>query len=223
VRIEGPCIVDYMRVFERRWAEADSIDAGKWVHHSAGHGDVALVIDTPEKRNLVYEKHCERIARATDRVWIENAYFAPPRRFAQELMAAAKRGVDVKVIVPKDTDLPMVTHAGRARYAHWIDRGIEIYEYRPSMVHAKFAVIDDDWATIGTFNANATSLRWAMEANLIVERPAFVDEVSALFVDDRAKSDPVTKETLSRLSIFDAWKGFAARAILGWVERGAAA
>ncbi|MDB4995721.1 MAG: Cardiolipin synthetase [Myxococcaceae bacterium] len=223
VRVHGPCIADYRRVFERRWAEAGSVDAGRWVHDGVAYGDVELVIDTPEKRNLVYEKHCDRIAQAKRRVWLENAYFAPPRRFIEALLAAAARGVDVKVIVPKDTDLPLVTHAGRARYASWIERGIEIYEYRPAMVHAKFAVVDDDWATIGTFNANPTSLRWAMEANLIVHRPAFVSEVSALFVSDREKSDLVTQETLASLSRVDTWKDRAARKVLDWVERGAAA
>ena len=91
------------------------------------------------------------------------------------------------------------------------------------MVHAKFAVIDDDWSTIGTFNANPTSLRWAMEANLVVHRPSFARDVAALFESDLAKSDPVTKEGLALLSRVDVWKDRAARTILGWVERGAAA
>jgi cardiolipin synthase A/B len=91
------------------------------------------------------------------------------------------------------------------------------------MVHAKFAVIDGDWATVGTFNANPTSLRWAMEANLIVHRRSFAREVRSLFAADLAQSDAVTKETLARLSPIDAWKDRAARTILDWVERGAAA
>jgi cardiolipin synthase len=217
-RLEGPCVADYARVFERHWREASSTDGGFVYDTGPRHHGVELVVDSPAKRNKVYEIHRERIQRARARVWIENAYFCPPRAFARDLAAAAARGVDVRIVVPGPTDLPSIQSAGRAHYGAWTRANIRIFEYQPHVLHAKFALVDDDWATVGTFNANATSLRWANEANLFVRDRRFVAQLGRVFERDLAQAVEVTLEALGRRPRLQALKDAAWHAVLRWLE-----
>jgi phosphatidylserine/phosphatidylglycerophosphate/cardiolipin synthase-like enzyme len=117
-------------------------------------------------------------------VWIENAYFFPPRPFVDALAEAAQRGVDVRVIVPRRTDLRSVRWAACAEYEDWLARGIRLFEFLPRVLHSKAAVIDDDWATVGSLNANVASLRWGNEVNLVVKNERFVRQTAALLEHD---------------------------------------
>jgi cardiolipin synthase len=93
----------------------------------------------------------------------------------------------------------ILKRAARSQYISWLDHGLSIWEYEPRMMHSKFAVIDDDWCTIGTFNANVTSLGMANEVNLFVFDPVFVARVAQLFERDRAQCNRVTRQiALSR-------------------------
>jgi cardiolipin synthase len=217
-RLEGPCIADYASAFERHWREARSTNGGFVYDTESKHNGVELVVDSPARQNTVYEMHRERVQRARKRVWLENAYFCPPRAFARDLAAAAARGVDVKIVVPGPTDLPSIQSAGRALFQAFSQAKIRIFEYQPSVLHAKFALIDDDWATVGTFNANATSLRWANEANLFVRDRRFVAQLGRVFERDLASAIEVTPEVIGRRHPLQALKDRAWNAVLGWLD-----
>src|SRR6185436_10963869 len=116
-----------------------------------------LIGDTPNRQTRVYDCYRWAIQSARRRVFIENAYFFPPPALLLDLYAAAARGVDVRIILPGASDLPIMQRAARAEFGSWIDHGLRVFEYQPCMLHSKFAVVDDDWCTVGTFNANATS------------------------------------------------------------------
>ncbi|CAN99425.1 putative phospholipase D family protein [Sorangium cellulosum So ce56] len=111
------------------------------------------------------------------------------------------RGVDVQIILPGETDLPIIKRAARAEHAAWLDRGFTIFEYQRDVLHSKFALVDGDWCTIGTFNANPSSLSAVNEVNLFVFDPAFVAQVADLFSRDRADSRPVTRGALAARSL----------------------
>jgi cardiolipin synthase len=100
--------------------------------------------------------------------------------------------VDVRVLVPRRSDLPALQGAAFAGYGRWLDGGMRIYEYQGPMLHAKCALVDHDWATVGTFNLNATAIAWVNETNLIVRMPRLVDELARLFEADQARSRPIT-------------------------------
>ncbi|WP_104983303.1 phospholipase D-like domain-containing protein [Sorangium cellulosum] len=200
-RVVGPCVTDMQRAFECRWMLADDPGGRSFDYWTGGvYDDVEFITDAPKPPAVIYERHLERVRAARRRIWIENAYFCPPRGLERELMEAARRGIDVKIIVPRDSDLPSIRHASLARYPSWLDSGIQIYEFLPSMLHSKFAVIDDDWATVGTFNVNPTSLRWVSEANLIVKQPAFVRDAALLFERDMARSEAICLSALPEQS-----------------------
>jgi cardiolipin synthase len=208
-------------VFTRRWRESSHGPAARnvWAYATADKfPDVELVTDSPEKRNLVFERHRERVRSARRRVWMENAYFCPPQPLLDDLFAAAQRGVDVKIIVPGETDLPSIRRAARADYAEWIARGVGIYEYQPTVLHAKFALVDDDWTTVGTFNANPTSLRWANEANLFVRDERFAREAEQVFLEDLAWSREVDTGALATRPVLETIGDGAWKRIIRWLE-----
>ncbi|MGK3997934.1 phospholipase D-like domain-containing protein [Sorangium sp. So ce1024] len=218
LRVEGPCVGDFAYLFEQRWREADGDgdgDGGRLRDYATGrkYPDLELVADTPDDNARVYARYREAIRRARERVWIENAYFFPPSGMLEDLVDAARRGVDVQVILPGATDLPIIQRAARAEHAAWLDRGFKLFEYQRDTMHSKFALVDGDWCTIGTFNANPSSLTAVNEVNLFVFDPAFVARVADLFARDRAGSRPVTRDAL------------AARPLLGkaadWLAHGA--
>jgi cardiolipin synthase len=98
--------------------------------------------------------------------------------------------------VPAESDLGLVADAAHAGYGDWLAGGVKLFEYTAAMLHSKYAVVDDDWCTVGTFNANPPSLGWANEANVFVFDPAFVGRVARLFARDLRSGRPVARETL---------------------------
>ncbi len=200
--VSGPVVADFAKLFEMRWGEADGIEAPCDYETGDAYPDLVLVADCPAKKSLVFDRHVDRVRAATSRVWIENAYFFPPLPLLEALVDAAHRGIDVRVIVPAESDLPIVERAARAEYRGWIRQGIRILEYRERMMHAKYAVIDDDWCTVGTFNANPTSVAMANEVNLVVKDRAFVERTAAQFEADLGRSTEITLQGLGHRRVF---------------------
>ena len=157
-RVQGPCVEDFAHAFERRWAEAlgDIIEPLSYATGSR-HPDLEFVADAPRANRIVFDRHLDRIRVARERIWIANAYFFPPAAMLHELAAAARRGVDVRVILTQETDLPIIRHAAHAEMGEWLRAGLQLFGYERALLHAKYAVIDDDWCTVGTFNANPFS------------------------------------------------------------------
>lgn len=188
VRVAGPVVEDFGRLFERRWQEAAGAHLPGDFTTGDAYPDLELVGDTPDRSAIVLDRYCEAVRRAKTRVWIENAYFFPPEPLLRELQAACRRGVDVQVILPGETDLPILKRAARDEYAEWLSWGMRVFEYQPALLHSKLAVVDDDWCTVGSFNANPTSVAWANEVALFVFDPAFAAAVARQFEIDRSRS-----------------------------------
>ncbi|AUX27791.1 cardiolipin synthetase [Sorangium cellulosum] len=220
MRVEGPCVGDFAFLFEQRWGEANG-GPGRLRDFATGdrYPDLELVADTPDDNARVYARYRDAIRRAKERVWIENAYFFPPAGMLRDLVHAAARGVDVQILLPGETDLPIVKRAARAAHAAWIARGLRLFEYQRAVLHAKLALVDRDWCTIGTFNANPTSLSAVNEVNLFVFDPAFVARVADLFARDRADSRPVSRRALAGRSLVDKAADWLAHGALSLLDQ----
>jgi cardiolipin synthase len=126
---------------------------------------------------------------------IENSYFVPDNRCVEALVTAAKRGVEIEIIVPNHhTDVPLARRASRARWGPLLEAGIAIYEYQPTMLHCKLMVVDDRWTTVGSTNFDNRSFRLNDEANLNVLDEAFAAEQTRIFADDRQRSRHIRLE-----------------------------
>lgn len=140
----------------------------------AGGVRAAFVIrDNLGHRRDIEDAYLAAIAAARREVVIASAYFFPGGRFRQALTAAAARGVSVKLLLQGLSDHPMLSYATRALYPYFLGRGIRLFEYHRSYLHAKVAVVDDSWATVGSSNIDPFSLLLAREANVVVDDEAF--------------------------------------------------
>ncbi|MDB5888344.1 MAG: cardiolipin synthase [Rhodocyclales bacterium] len=201
VRIRGPAAMDLQREFLRGWAEqggppllaaatvvaANQADAGTM----PGRDLVRIVATSPDEGSAIYWTLLGAINRAQHSVHITMAYFVPNREFLDALEDASNRGVDVELVLPGFSDFWMVFHAGRAHYTELLKSKVRIYERRDALLHAKTAVIDGIWSTVGSSNIDWRSFVHNHELNAIVLGPSFGAQMEAQFDKDRSASVPV--------------------------------
>jgi cardiolipin synthase len=133
------------------------------------------------------------IVSATKSIYISNAYFLPDRDTIRALEGAVRRGVDVRVILPGEyTDVPIVRQASRLHYDYLLRRGIRIFEYQPTMMHAKTMVVDGAWSTIGSSNFDERSFRLNDEVNVNVYDDEIAAQMETMFFEDLARSREIT-------------------------------
>ena len=143
------------------------------------------------------------IQAARRRIWIENAYFAPDRQIRDGLAAAARRGVDVKVVVPgAHTDSPNVRLAAHYHFGDLLAAGVGIYEFRPTMMHNKVMVVDSIWSTVGSINFVNRSMTKNAEANFVVYDRGFASEVEAMVLADVGRCDVLTEAEWKKRGLF---------------------
>jgi cardiolipin synthase A/B len=199
-RVEGPVVEDMAQLFQRRCLEASGTPTMIDYDTEDHYPDVRLISDAPAFTSVLYYAYLDAFARARRRVWLANSYCFPPRDLIRTLAQVARRGIDVRLILPGKSDIPLIRRAARAEYADWLGAGIGIWEYEPTVMHAKYALVDDAWSSIGTFNANAASLSVAIETALISREPDFTDTVARQFELDLANSLPVGWDQIRALS-----------------------
>lgn len=180
---------------------------------SAGQIRAALML----RDNVGHRAHIERaylraIGRAQKEIVIANAYFVPGRRLRRALESAARRGVRVILLLQGRYEYFMQYYASRPVYGSLLQAGVAIHEYSPSFLHAKVAVIDGYWATVGSSNLDPLSLLLAREANVVVEDKEFAGQLRARLVDaiahhgrvmdpTRYARRPLTERVLERLAL----------------------
>jgi cardiolipin synthase len=190
VRIEGPVVgavrEEAVRLwnrialarFERRWRVGHPYHTRRLPQR--GSQKAALVVrDNFRHRRDVEDAYLEAIGTAQQEIIIANAYFFPGRRFRRALVAAAGRGVRVVLLLQGRVEYLLLHYASRALYGRLLEAGVEIYEYHRSFLHAKVAVVDGHWATVGSSNIDPFSLLLAREANLVAEDRRFAAELRA--------------------------------------------
>jgi cardiolipin synthase len=145
----------------------------------AGNADALFVWrDNRSHKNDIERHYRLAIRLARKRVVIANAYFFPGFAFLRDLRKAARRGVEVSLILQGNPDMPIVQTAAAMLYHHLLRGGVRIYEYCDRPFHGKVAIIDDEWATVGSSNLDPLSLSLNLEANIIIQDRAFNRELS---------------------------------------------
>lgn len=187
VAVQGPLVAQIQHTMARLWRmmcwasfkrRSNSLCWVPPVQGEAGSIRARFVLrDNLRHRSDIENAYLAALATARRDAIIANAYFLPGRRFRRALVDAAARGVDVTLMLQGKVEYWLLHHACRALYPHLLAKGIRIVEYRKSFLHAKVAVIDDEWATVGSSNIDPFSLLLAREANLVVNDRDFVDEL----------------------------------------------
>ncbi|NMM12209.1 MAG: cardiolipin synthase ClsB [Rhodoferax sp.] len=156
-------------------------DLGQLVADSTAHNTNATLVlrDNVRNRSRIERSYRKAIGAATKEIIIANAYFVPGRKLRKGLIHAALRGVRVRLLLQGRYEYFMQFHATRPVYGALLAAGVEIYEYSVSFLHAKVAVIDGHWATVGSSNLDPLSLLLAREANVVVDDVAFAQDLRA--------------------------------------------
>lgn len=149
-------------------------------------------------KRFLYYVFMESLRNAKKSIYLTTPYFIPDRRLRRILRLAAHRGVDVKIIVPKLLDVPIVESASHSLFEGLLKSNVKIYKYQPRILHAKTAVVDGEWATFGSFNLDSLSFLYNFEANVVTHESAVIQEIEKHFHDDLAQSLEVTHEGWSK-------------------------
>lgn len=198
VGIQGPVLADvYDSVYRlwrtTKWLSRQRLDRDNVLPEvsRAAVGEAALAFvsrDNVRHRRNIEREYRAAINAARKEVLIAVPYFLPGRRLRQTLLAAARRGVRVEILLQGAADHPVMQLATEAMYAQLLEAGVVIYEYQAAMLHAKVAVIDENWATVGSSNLDPFSLLLNREANIIALDAGFAQALRASLKDEIARN-----------------------------------
>ena len=169
-----------------------------------------LVRDNVRQRRAIERSYIGALRNARERIDLVSPYFYPGRVFRQVLHEAAQRGVRVRLLLQGKVDYRFAGMAAAVLYDELLARGMQIYEYMPAFLHAKVALVDDDWATVGSSNIDPLSLLLNLEANVVVRDAAFTAALTAAFEQAIAVSRQVTAPPLARGWLSTLRRGFVA-------------
>ncbi|HPA70682.1 MAG TPA: cardiolipin synthase [Spirochaetota bacterium] len=205
LRIEGPAAGDVQFFFMENWFRYGGavVDfARHFPEHRKGGSKLVMLMSSRARRHSkpIRQSYLTAIRYARESICITSAYFIPDGSVYRALVRAARRGVDVKLLLPGKSDLLFVIKAGRYLYRRYLKNGIRVFEYAPSVLHAKTAVIDGVWSTIGSSNIDHLSFSRNLEINAIVLDQEFGREMERMFARDLVKSAEVTLDTWARRS-----------------------
>lgn len=199
VRITGPAVFDLKRAFADFWN----------LHRGVKNGQPPLLVQTATDweprirmhRNVprlwmfpIRAMYIEAINRAYDRVYMTHAYFIPDSDFVEALESAARRGVDVRLLVPATSNHVVADWLSRGFYGELLDAGVRIFRFQGAMVHAKTSTIDGRWATVGTANIDRLSMTGNYEINVEFIDPDMAAEMERIFATDLSNCVELTAE-----------------------------
>ena len=187
VRVEGPVVSAVAQTMKHLWALvqfASLLDGGEGLFPDApraaraGNQSAKLVIrDNLRYRREIEQAYLTAIHNARSEILIANAYFLPGVRFRRALIDAAERGVKVTLLLQARVEYALLRYASHALYGQLLQAGVEIREHHRGFLHAKVAVMDSRWATVGSSNIDPFSLLMSREANIVVRNPVFATEL----------------------------------------------
>jgi len=195
VSIEGPALADIVQAFAQAWAACGAelpADELQIEELAEGLGNIHLrVIATTPNTSGLYRLDQLIAAMARKRLWLTDPYYLGTPSYMHALCAAAADGVDVRLLVPSSTDIPMLSPLSRAGYRPLLEAGARVFEWNGPMIHAKTAVADGRWARVGSSNLNIASWMSNYELDVAVEDQAFARRMEAVYEADLEQSTEI--------------------------------
>ena len=216
MQMSGPVVAEFQKLFFETWAAQKGQAFAQKNYFPAltsqGNEIVRAIGSTPdEPYSQIYSTLISAINSAETQVFLTNAYFVPDPQLLASLKEAVARGADVRLLLPEKTDSAMVFYASRSFYDELLSAGVKIYERQGAMLHAKTALIDGVWSTIGSTNLDWRSFVNNQEINAVMLSQDFGAKMQVVFEKDLASSKLVTLEAWRARSITARLKEKAAR------------
>lgn len=224
MRIQGPAVKQLQTLFLQSWAEAgeplQAKDGDRYLPPVQSAGDKLITIvgnDSESDDRSLYGTYLAAFKHSNRRLWITHAYFAPNPELLDVMAAAARRGVDVRLIVPAFTDSSLVLNATQATFTPLLEAGVKIYELKDALLHAKSVVIDGTVSIVGSANLDMRSFLHNDEVNAIVIDREFGRRMEEVFERDQRGSRPVTLERWQKRSLWQRFKEFGVKLFGYWL------
>lgn len=222
LRMAGPVVSEFQKLFMATWSEqkGEPLASRDYFPEPASKGNevVRAIGSSPEESySQIYATLLSAINSAETQVFLTNAYFVPDPQLLAALKEAVQRGVDVRLLLPEKTDSVMVFYASRSYYDELLSAGVKIHERQDALLHAKTALVDGVWSTIGSTNLDWRSFLNNQEINAVMLGQDFGAQMQALFEKDLESSKLVTLEEWRKRSIGSRIKERAARLWARWL------
>ncbi|MYM38215.1 cardiolipin synthase [Duganella qianjiadongensis] len=221
IKVEGPAVRAFQWLFVRQWATQDSQDLpdADYFPPAANAGDklVRVLGSDSDDPFDIYKAYQLAFQQARTSIHLTSAYFVPDPQTIAALTAAARRGVDVRIILPGVSDSGLVFYAGHAYYDQLLDSGVKIYHLKLSVLHAKTAVIDGLWSTVGSTNIDTRSFMHNSELNVVVLGAEFGQQMEAAFQEDLRNSGEITRAAWQQRPWLDRLREWAASLMHYWL------
>lgn len=203
IKIEGEIVKEIDRAFENMWSRAGS-DKYKWDKKEPTiFNDFSYITNSPvRKMKFLYRQLVIALENAQKNIYITTPYFCPDNRILNLLKSASKRGVDITLLLPEESDHFIVDLVGQSFFQTLLKNKIKIYRYQTGMIHSKSIVIDDIWTSVGTLNLDNVSLKYNFEANIVSTNKDFTNEINTLFHEDLLSSKELILSEWKNRSFF---------------------
>ena len=203
VEVRGPAVADIERAFAQQWATlGEPIPKSDLVCRRAlapaGTVNLRIVATMPATAGM-FRLDQLVAALAKRRIWLTDAYYAGTAPYVQALRAAARDGVDVRLLIPNATDIPLVRLLSRSGYRPLLDSGVRVFEWNGSMLHAKTAVVDSRWARVGSTNLNIASWLGNCELDTVIEDVDFAQKMEDMYLEDLNNATEVVLDRKRRV------------------------
>lgn len=222
IEVRGPAVAEFQQLFIDNWQGQGgaALASSNFFPALAASGDKFVRVigsSARDENNWIYVDLLAAIQRAHSSVHLTMAYFSPDRATIDALCAAVARGVDVTLVLPGFSDLWLIHEAGRSHYTPLLRAGVRIYERHDALLHAKTAVIDGVWSTVGSANMDMRSFLHNDEVNVVVLGDEFGAQMEKMFADDVAQAQRVTLEDWRERSLWLRVKQSFARIWTYWL------
>jgi cardiolipin synthase A/B len=203
IQVQGPAVAECQRIFLRSWQELEGPleESAEYFPEVPEQGDEEVrLVETLGRRQprINFRVYLNAIIHACRRIWLTQAYFAPDGTLLRALELAARRGVDVRVLLPAYTDSKLVDYAAQANYERLLNAGLKLYRRHDALLHAKTAVVDGRWSIVGSSNLDRRSFDYNNEADAVVYGRAFGRRLEELFKRDLTRARPIEAQAWRR-------------------------
>ena len=221
VRLEGPAVAELQRLFVENWRAQDprgpQPDATCPPPREGGDLRVRVLGSGPGSDFEIYRAYLLAMSQANRTIHLTSAYFVPDPQLVKALLDAAARGVEVRIILTSVTDSSLVQHASQSHYQALLDGGIQLFQLNSSILHAKTAVIDGRWSTVGSTNLDLRSFLHNREINVVVLGESFGQELESAFQEDLRNSTEIDRAQWASRPEAARIKDWAARILGYWL------
>jgi cardiolipin synthase len=222
LRMEGPVVAEFQKLFMATWEKqkGETLGGREYYPHltNIGREVVRAIGSSPnDPISLIYVTLISAINSAESQVYITNAYFIPDPQLLTALKDAAARGVDVRLLLPGKSDSDLVFYASRSFYRELLKSGVKIHERKNALLHAKTAIIDGVWSTVGSTNLDWRSFLYNQEIDAVMLGQDFGGRMQAMFEKDLEFSKAITREDWKKRSLLLRLKEAAARLWVRWL------